>query len=443
VKTFLILLAVALAGYALFGRGFAYLGRAPLFVGEACLAVGVAQLVASGAWRAVPRTAAVAAIVAFAAWGAARTVPYLPAHGMDALRDAVVWGYAAFALLVAAALRTEGATARAVALYAAWAPAYLIAIPAVYLGFRFAEPALPLWPGTDVPVVFLKAGDLGVHVGAAAAFLLLRPGPADGRPAAPAIDWAAWAAAAFMIVLLASIKRSGFLAAVAALAVATALMPTWRVLRPVGLAAGLVAAMAAGGLAIDFGFQQRPLSPAMLGQSLSSLTAETEVGHLDGPKGWRLAWWRAIAGYTVLGELFWTGRGFGVSLAEADGFAANVDPANRSPHSAHFNILARAGVPGLALWLAVNAGFAAAVLRRARRARRAGDRAAAATGAWLLAVWAAFLANMSFDVYLEGPPGGIWFWSLVGFGIAWAAAPSPAPAPAAAAAVAQPGRPAR
>ncbi|MGE3936653.1 MAG: O-antigen ligase family protein [Rhodospirillaceae bacterium] len=438
-KTFLILLAAALAGYALFGKGFAYLGRAPLFVGEAVLAVGVAQLAWSGAWRAVPRSATIAAIVAFAAWGAARTLPYLPVHGMDALRDAVVWGYAAFALLVAAALRAEAATGRALALYAAWAPAYLIAIPALYLGFRFVEPAIPFWPGTDVPLVFLKAGDIGVHVGAAAAFLLLRPGARDGRPPAPAIDWAAWAAAAFMIVLLAAIKRAGFVAAVAALVVATALMPSWRALRPVALAAAVVAAVAAGGLTLDFGFQQRPLSPAMLGESLSSLAGETAVGHLDGPKGWRLEWWRAIAGYTVFGELFWTGRGFGVSLADADGFADNVDPGNRGPHSAHFNILARAGVPGLVLWGAVNLCFAAAVLRRQRRARRDGARGAAATGAWLLAAWAAFLANLSFDVYLEGPPGGIWYWSLVGFGIAWAAGPAaarraPAGAPSRAAA---------
>ncbi len=80
-------------------------------------------------------------------------------------------------------------------------------------------------------------------------------------------------------------------------------------------------------------------------------------------------------------------------------------------------------VPGVVLWAAVNLCFAVAVLRRQRRARRDGDRGAAATGARLLAAWAAFLANMSFDVYLEGPPGGIWYWSLIGFGAAWAAAP--------------------
>ena len=29
----------------------------------------------------------------------------------------------------------------------------------------------------------------------------------------------------------------------------------------------------------------------------------------------------------------------------------------------------------------------------------------------------AFLVNAAFDVFLEGPQGGIWFWSIMGFGI--------------------------
>ena len=31
--------------------------------------------------------------------------------------------------------------------------------------------------------------------------------------------------------------------------------------------------------------------------------------------------------------------------------------------------------------------------------------------------WLAFLINATFDVYLEGPMGGIWFWSVFGLGI--------------------------
>ena len=37
---------------------------------------------------------------------------------------------------------------------------------------------------------------------------------------------------------------------------------------------------------------------------------------------------------------------------------------------------------------------------------------------WILSFWLAFMVNAAFDVYLEGPQGGIWFWCLIGFGIA-------------------------
>jgi hypothetical protein len=36
----------------------------------------------------------------------------------------------------------------------------------------------------------------------------------------------------------------------------------------------------------------------------------------------------------------------------------------------------------------------------------------------ILAYWLAMLVNASFDVYLEGPQGGIWFWSVFGLGLA-------------------------
>lgn len=38
--------------------------------------------------------------------------------------------------------------------------------------------------------------------------------------------------------------------------------------------------------------------------------------------------------------------------------------------------------------------------------------------AFLLAYWIAFVINASFDVFLENPMGGVWLWSVMGFGIA-------------------------
>jgi hypothetical protein len=37
---------------------------------------------------------------------------------------------------------------------------------------------------------------------------------------------------------------------------------------------------------------------------------------------------------------------------------------------------------------------------------------------WMGCFYCAFLINGSFDVFLEGPMGGIWFWTLYGAGAA-------------------------
>jgi hypothetical protein len=51
------------------------------------------------------------------------------------------------------------------------------------------------------------------------------------------------------------------------------------------------------------------------------------------------------------------------------------------------------------------------------RARQAGQERMSQLALWVLAYWIAFLVNASFDVFLEGPQGDIWFWSIFGFGI--------------------------
>ena len=37
---------------------------------------------------------------------------------------------------------------------------------------------------------------------------------------------------------------------------------------------------------------------------------------------------------------------------------------------------------------------------------------------WVFVYWLAALVNAAFDVYLEGPMGGIRYWSMIGLGIA-------------------------
>ena len=62
--------------------------------------------------------------------------------------------------------------------------------------------------------------------------------------------------------------------------------------------------------------------------------------------------------------------------------------------------------------------FAAALTRAYFTRRRQGREWHARVTLWILAYWAAFLVHGAFDVFFEGPNGGIWFWCVFGLGIA-------------------------
>src|SRR5690606_40731091 len=67
---------------------------------------------------------------------------------------------------------------------------------------------------------------------------------------------------------------------------------------------------------------------------------------------WRLRWWSDIVGYTIGGEFRWLGKGYGINLADDDGYQTEADGSLRSPHNAHMTVLARSGVVGATAWLA-------------------------------------------------------------------------------------------
>jgi hypothetical protein len=155
--------------------------------------------------------------------------------------------------------------------------------------------------------------------------------------------------------------------------------------------------------------------------SLADLGGEADTAQAD-TRRWRTEWWDTITAYTLGGQYFWGGKGFGINLADDDGFqTVGLDdgiPQLRSPHNAHLTMLARSGVPGVVLWLLLHLAFAASLIRAYFQARRRGWHDRARVNLWLLAYWIAFIVNASFDVALEGPYGGIWFWCIVGAGLA-------------------------
>jgi hypothetical protein len=116
-RIFLSALGLLLVGYAFMGRGFAYLGHPPVYVGELVLGLGLLVVGVRRGVGAVPWWF-LAPTFAFMGWGAVGVVAGLPRYGVDALRDGVIWGYAAFALLCAAGIlhtRHDGVVFRAYA----------------------------------------------------------------------------------------------------------------------------------------------------------------------------------------------------------------------------------------------------------------------------------------------------------------------------------------
>lgn len=71
----------------------------------------------------------------------------------------------------------------------------------------------------------------------------------------------------------------------------------------------------------------------------------------------------------------------------------------------------------MTLWLLVQLTWAAGMLAGHLRSRARGEKRWVGIFLFLLAYWAAFLVNATFDVFLEGPMGGVWFWTVYGVGL--------------------------
>jgi hypothetical protein len=143
----------------------------------------------------------------------------------------------------------------------------------------------------------------------------------------------------------------------------------------------------------------------------------------------RLVWWKSVANETMENAP-WFGLGFGYDLAKqflrTYWGGSGGDPNVRSPHSIWVTMLGRMGIVGLLGFIVV----AFLIGREAVRAARAVAQRRTTEGT--LAHWCAamtLLGAATFGVVLEGPMGGILFWTFVGLG---ASQQLPQTAPAAA-----------
>ncbi len=407
-KLFLGLLMVLLLGYALLGRGMAYIGAPPLFAGEIVLLVGLFGVgLRWRAWRCLSSPVA-AVLVLWMAWCAARTVVFLPVYGIDALRDAAVWGYALFALLVAGVLigRPEclQGLLRRYQWFAVCFPLCMVVLWPVQRAWPHAIPRLL----HGEPIMLTKPGDILVHLAGIAVFVMV--GLSSRVPPVVGIAFAS-------LAILATTGRGAILAFVCALGFAAALWPVdRRLLRWCVVGVVLFVMLVATGLEIHFPGASRTVSARALTRQFTSIFVSTDAP-MDNTKQWRLEWWRDIVEDVTAGDHLF-GRGFGYNLAHMHDVALTGPQAKvRSPHNVHLTVMARAGLPGLVLWIALHGGWLVTMLHGYFRAMARSQRDWAGLFLWLSAYWIAFMVNGSFDVYIEGPMGGIWFWTVFGVGI--------------------------
>lgn len=401
-------LLMLLCGYALVGKVTAYIGVPPVFVGEIVLALGLL------AWASAPfmglRLVSIPAaiLMMFMAWGALRTLPYVSTYKVDALRDGVIWGYGLMALAIARVIGDDEALfARVVKGYKRYIP-YFLTFGLFF--FVFCNYLAPNAPGmiSDKLVNPVKGGDFLVHLAGVFCFL---SATRTERP---------WHVVMIAMALAINLSgRAGMVAFCMAALIISILAPSGRAIGLfTGLAIAGVGLLWASGISIRHSQSGREISFDQLVTNVMSVAGNSNSDLVEGTKKWRLKWWDSIMTYTFQGPYFWKGKGFGINLANDDGFQVNADESLRSPHNGHLTLLARGGVPALGLWIAVQLSWLITMLMAWWRAKRQGHAEWVMVFAVLIAYWASFLVNTTFDVFLEGPVGGIWFWSVFGVGLA-------------------------
>ncbi|MGA2583743.1 MAG: O-antigen ligase family protein [Tepidisphaeraceae bacterium] len=407
---FLRFLGIALLGYAVIGKGFAYIGVPPLYIGEMVLAYGVFALCMSENWSRVLRTGWVWPLLAYMAWGLIRTVPYISIYGPDALRDAAIWIWGLFSIVIASLLACEPRRLLTLERYfRVFAKIFIIVAPITYCIYVFYPEAVPDAPWADVPLILIKGGDVVVHLTGIFAFAVLLGGL---NPI--------FIVAGLIIDLGATFTGR---AAMVTFGMGSVILACMRPKSPIirGVFATLllgVAIMWIYDIHIKSSHEPfREISADQIFQNVQSIFTNSDNQDLAGSKEWRLLWWDTIFNYTVHGKYFWTGKGFGVNLADDDGFQVEEDHSLRSPHNGHLTQLARGGVPGLALWIVCHLTWLYWMIDSAVRAHRSGQTRWTSLFVFLIIYWAAFMTNAAFDVYLEGPTGGIWMWTVYGVGL--------------------------
>lgn len=412
------MLTILMAGLAIGGKGFAYIGLPPLFISEITLGLGALTFLLQPRWREALSQPISLLILLLLGWGLMRTLPYLGQWKLDAIRDFMLLGYMTTAIMAATVIMSQPKLLPwLLSKYQTFAKVFLIVMPPLWLADTILGESMPTWPWADhVGIITLKPGDMPVHLGGIAALSIL------GLFRGKSLVWML-----LLCVLLGvtgAVSRGGLMAFSIAFGIAFLMRPksAWAT-RLAVIMTVVVTLVAVSDVRVQVPGREREFSAQQLLLNVVTIFDDGDAaGDLDDTKTWRLEWWETIYDYTILGDYFWTGKGFGVNLANSDGFQVFLESESlRSPHNGHLNVLARTGVPGFTLWCLILATWCWTMLSAYLQARQRGDTNWAMFFVLLVAYWTALTFNAAVDVYFEGPMGGVWYWAVtgLGFGAVW------------------------
>ena len=414
------LLGPLLAGYLLFDRAFAYLHvpGVQIYVGEMALAVGLlAALVGTGYLRIPIRDEPILSLLAaFVLWGLIRFVPGLSAYGMDAVRDAALWYYCLFAFLVVGAIaKVPDLVERLIGQLGRLVPWLLLWLPIAVLLAPFAESA-PEVPDSSVSILSHKPDPVAIVALLVLGSLWLFQ---DGRTARSRCAWSL--VALLVIALVGTQNRGGLLGAGAGMIVGLAFVRDRARLIAKMIAVIALGLCLASLLPLRLGFvgdTGREFSASQLSTNVLSIAGGDEPGDLDSTVADRQDLWSRVFEKQVRDGRLADGAGFGPNLAVEVGVYNNRTDSLRSPHNSHVDVLARMGLVGLALWIALWIGWYWRLVAGCGRLAALGLFWRRNVAVLCLSTTTAILVAALFDPQLEGPQVAALLWTVFGVGVA-------------------------
>jgi hypothetical protein len=417
------LLGPLLGGYLVLDKAFAYihLPGTPAYVGELVLTVGgLGVLSATGYLRIPLRDEPVLALLAaFFLWGLIRFPPGFRTYGINAVRDFALCYYCFFAFFTVAALaRAPDLLDRWLAQLSRFVPWLLLWLPfGLIVATRVRGPSVPFSGG--VSVLTHKPGNAAIAAVIVLGFMWLFPETRSAR------SRALWSVMALVVMAVSATQnRGGLVGASAGALVGLAFLPTrvrlrliMRAVAVIVIGLGLAAQLS---LAIPSSTAQgRAFTVSQLIENVASLQSAGS-GNATGTVAARDLLWSLIFKQQVADDKLVDGYGFGVNLpylVNDTQVTSGADPL-RSPHNSHDDVLARLGLIGISLWIALWVGWYWHMVVGCWRLARRGMHARRQVGVLCMMAATAILVSSFFDPQLEGAQIAALLWSAFGIGVA-------------------------